>query len=82
MHNKNRTVFKKIVIVYYFSLGKQLYRHSSRIVTKCRRDYRINAVSCILMLDIGKLAPYRDAVAFFAQRLQRLRCFGYLVSEI
>ena len=80
MHNKNRTVFKKIVIVYYFSLGKQLYRYPARIVTKRCRNYCVNAVSCILMLDIGKLAPYRDAV--FAQRLQRLRCFGYLVSEI
>ena len=67
MHNKNRTVFKKIVIVYYFSLGKQLYRYPARIVAKRCRDYRVNAVSCILMLDIGKLAPYRDAVAFFAQ---------------
>ena len=67
MHNKNRTVFKKIVIVNDFGLSKQLYRYPARIVAKRCRNYCVNSVSCILMLDIGKLAPYRDAVAFFAQ---------------
>ena len=82
MHNKNRTVFKKIVIVDNLGLGEQLYRYPARIVAKRCRNYCVDAVSCILMLDIGKLAPYRDAVALFTKRLKRLRSLGYLVSEI
>ena len=67
MHNKNRTVFKKIVIVNDLGLGEQLYRYPARIVTKRCRNYCVNTVSCILMLNIGKFAPYRDAVALFTQ---------------